>query len=183
MIVPSRYAKSLIDLAIETKQLEEVCNDMRLIKKVCKENHEFVLLLESPVIKTDKKMKVFKSIFGGKISNTTQLFLDLIATKRREGYIDDIAYSFDEQYKLYKNITTAVITTAVPLDAATKTKIVAIVKQSATGEVEVIEKVDKSLVGGFILMVNDKQVDASIRRKLNELRKDFSKNLYVPDLN
>jgi len=183
MIVPSRYAKSLIDLAIESKQLEEVSNDMRLIKKVCKENKDFVLLLESPVVKTDKKMKVFKAIFGGKISVTTQLFLDIVATKRREGYIDDIAYAFDEQYKIYKNITTAIITTAIPLDAETKAKIVAIVKQKATGEVEVIEKVDKSLVGGFILTVNDKQIDTSIKRKLNNLRKDFSKNLYVPDLN
>ena len=183
MIVPSRYAKSLIDLAIETNQLEEVCNDMRLIKKVCKENREFVVMLESPVVKTDKKMAVFKSVFSGKISVTTQAFLDIIARKRREGYIDDIAYSFDEQYKLYKNITTATIVTAVPLDAATKDKIVAIVKQKATGEVEVIEKVDKTLVGGFILTVNDKQIDASIKRKLNDLRKDFSKNLYVPDLN
>ena len=183
MIVASRYAKSLIDLAVETKQLEEVANDMRLIKKVCKENREFVILLESPVVKTDKKMAIFKSVFGNKISETTAAFLDLIARKRREGYIDDIAYAFDEQYKSFKNITTAVITTAVPLDAATKSKIADIVKKKATGEVELIEKIDKSLIGGFVLTVNDKQVDTSIKRKLNDLRKNFSTNLYVPDLN
>lgn len=183
MIVASRYAKSLIDLAVETKQLEEVANDMRLIKQVCLENREFVILLESPVVKTDKKMAIFKSIFGGKISVTTQAFLDIVARKRREGYIDNIAYAFDEQYKLYKNITTAVVTTAVPLDAATKTKISELVSKNASGKVELIEKIDKSLVGGFILTVNDKQVDASIKRKLNDLRKNFSTNLYVPDLN
>jgi F-type H+-transporting ATPase subunit delta len=183
MIVASRYAKSLIDLAVETKQLEEVANDMRLIKQVCKENREFVVLLESPVVKTDKKMAVFKSIFGGKISATTATFLDLIARKRREGYIDDIAYAFDEQYKEFKNITSAVVTTAVPLDAATKSKIIDIVKKSATGEVQLTEKIDKSLIGGFVLTVNDRQVDTSIKRKLNDLRKSFSTNLYVPDLN
>ena len=183
MIVASRYAKSLIDLAVETKQLEAVREDMRLIKTVCKENHEFVTLLESPVVKTDKKMAIFKKVFEKRITPTTLVFLNLIAKKRREGYIDDIAYAFDEQYKIHKNITTAVITTAVAMDAATKAKLVAVVKQTATGEVEVIEKIDKSLVGGFILSVSDKQVDTSIRRKLNDLRKDFSKNLYVPDLN
>ena len=183
MIVPSRYAKALIDLAVETKQLEEVANDMRLIKQVCKENREFVILLESPVVKTDKKMAIFKSIFGGKISVTTSTFLDLIARKRREGYIDDIAYAFDEQYKLYKNITTAVVTTAVPLDSATKNKIIEMVKKNAKGEVQLIEKVDKGLIGGFVLTVNDRQIDASIKRKLNDLRKNFSTNLYVPDLN
>jgi F-type H+-transporting ATPase subunit delta len=183
MIVASRYAKSLIDLAVETKQLEEVANDMRLIKKVCKENREFVILLESPVVKTDKKMAIFKSVFQGKISVTTQTFLDLIARKRREGYIDDIAYAFDEQYKTFKNITTAYITTAIPLDAAAKAKVIDIVKKNVTGEVELIEQIDKNLIGGFILTVNGKQVDTSIKRKLNNLRKDFSVNLYVPDLN
>ncbi|MBP7807702.1 MAG: ATP synthase F1 subunit delta [Bacteroidia bacterium] len=183
MIVASRYAKSLIDLAVETKQLEEVANDMRLIKQVCKENREFVILLESPVVKTDKKMAIFHSVFAGKISATTSTFLDLIARKRREGYIDDIAYAFDEQYKTFKNITTAVVTTAVSLDAATKAKIVEIVKKNVTGEVQLIEKIDKTLIGGFILTVGDKQVDTTIKRKLNDLRKDFSINLYVPDLN
>lgn len=183
MIVASRYAKSLIDLAVETKQLEEVANDMRLIKQVCKENREFVILLESPVVKTDKKMAIFKSVFEGKISVTTSTFLDLIARKRREGYIDDIAYAFDEQYKTFKNITTAVVTTAVSLDAATKAKIVEIVKKNVTGEVQLIEKIDKTLIGGFILTVGDKQVDTTIKRKLNDLRKNFSTNLYVPDLN
>src|ERR1700741_2932716 len=115
MAVASRYAKSLIDLAIETKQLEEVRKDMRLIKQVCNSNHEFVLLLESPIIKTDRKMAIFKTIFGGKISNTTQAFVNLIATKRREGHIDDIANSFDDQYKIYLNITTIKVETAVKL--------------------------------------------------------------------
>lgn len=183
MIVASRYAKSLIDLAVETKQLEAVREDMRLIKQVCQENREFVIMLESPVVKTDKKMAIFKSVFGGKISVTTQSFLDIIAKKRREGYIDNIAFAFDEQYKAFKNITSAVITTAVKLDDATKKKVLEIVKQQYKGEIELVEKTDKNLIGGFVLTINDKQIDTSIRRKLNDLKKNFSGNLYVPDLN
>jgi F-type H+-transporting ATPase subunit delta len=183
MIVASRYAKSLIDLATATKQLDEVHKDMMLIHQVCSENHEFVLLLESPIIKTDKKMAIFKKVFEGKISNTTLAFLNIIATKRREGYIDDIARSFDDQFKAYKGITKAIITTATPLDEATKAKIMDLVKKSAKGEVELIEKTDKSLIGGFVLTVNDQQVDTSIKRKLNDLRKDFSGNAFAPDLN
>lgn len=183
MIVASRYAKSLIDLAVETKQLEAVRNDMRLIKSVCENNRDFVLLLESPVIKTDKKMSVLKQVFEGKISQTTLVFLNLIARKRREGYIDNIAFAFEEQFKAHENITTAVITTAVPIDAGLKAKILEIVKQNYTGKIDLIEKTDKNLIGGFVLTVNDKQIDVSIKRKLNDLRKSFSVNLYVPDLN
>lgn len=183
MIVASRYAKSLIDLAVETKQLEEVRNDMRLIKQVCQENREFVIMLESPVVKTDKKMAIFQEVFGGKISATTQAFLNIVAKKRREGYIDNIAYAFDEHYKAFKNITSAVITTAVKLDDSTKAKILEIVKQHYKGEIELLEKTDKALIGGFVLTINDKQIDTSIKRKLNDLKKNFSGNLYVPELN
>jgi len=183
MGIASRYAKSLIDLSVETKQLEEVREDMRLIKKVCLENREFVIMLESPVVKTDRKMAIFKTVFGGKITATTQTFLDLVARKRREGYIDDIAYSFDEQYKIFKNITTAVITTAVKLDDSSKAKALELIAKEYKGEIELIEKTDKDLIGGFVLTVNGKQVDTSIKRKLNDFKKNFSGNLYVPDLN
>ena len=183
MIVASRYAKSLLDLTIELKQVEEVHKDMLLIKQVCEQNHELTVLLKSPVVSTDKKDSIIKAIFENKVSKTTLLFLNLIAQKRREGDIDNIAYAFNEQYKTYKNITTANVTTAVALDDATKTKILGIVKQQATGEVEIIEKIDKALIGGFILRVGDKQVDASIKRKLNDLKKNFSNDHFVPDLN
>lgn len=183
MIVASRYAKSLIDLAIETKQLEEVRKDMLLVKEVCQANHDFVLLLESPVVKTDKKMAIFKSLFEGKISKTTQAFLNLIAGKRREGYMNDIAKSFDEQYKAFKNITTVKVASAIALDENLKKEILALVKKTVTGEIELVEKVDPSLIGGFVLTMNDKQVDQSVKRKLNDLRKDFAGNAYVPSMN
>jgi len=183
MIVASRYAKSLLDLSVETGELERVREDMAMIKQACKGHRELVVLLESPVVKTDKKMAIFKSIFADKISKTTLAFLNMIARKRREGYIDDIAYAFDEQYKIHKNITTAVLVSAAKMDDAAKTKLLGIIKAKSKGEVELIEKIDKSLIGGFVLTVGDRQVDLSIRRKLNNLKKDFSVNLYVPDLN
>lgn len=183
MSVASRYAKSLIDLAIETKQLEEVRNDMRLIKAVCKSNPDFVNLLESPIVKTDKKMAILTSIFEGKISIITQTFLKLIATKRRESYIDDMAISFDEMYKSYLNITTVKVESAIKLDDNSRNQILEIVKQSTKGEIELVEKVNPELIGGFILTINDTQVDQSVRRRLSELKKNFSNNFYTPSLN
>lgn len=183
MVVASRYAKSLIDLAIEKKQLEEVRNDMKTIKDICDMNREFVLLLGSPVIKTDKKIAVFKSIFEGKISATTLLFLNLVATKRRESYIHDIAKSFDEQYKVIKNITTVKVETAIALDEKSRKSIMDVVKKTVTGEIELTEKVVPSLIGGFVLTINDKQADQSVARMLNNLRKSFTGNTFVPTMN
>jgi F-type H+-transporting ATPase subunit delta len=181
MIVASRYAKSLIDLAVEQGKLEAVQADMRLIHGVCKNNPDFVNLLESPVIKTDKKKAIFAELFKGKISDLTMTFVNIIADKRREGYIDDIAKEFDSQYKSYKNILTAVITSANGIDATTKAKVLELVKSTTTGEVDLIEKTDKSLLGGFVLTVGDKQIDASVARKLNDLRKNFTENPFVKE--
>ncbi|MFN7911971.1 MAG: ATP synthase F1 subunit delta [Bacteroidota bacterium] len=183
MSVASRYAKSLIDLAIETKQLEEVRKDMQLIKSVCQSNGDFVNLLESPIVKTDKKMAIFKTIFEGKISATTQSFLNVIAVKKREGYIDDMANAFDDLYKQQLNITTVKVESAVKLDDASKQQLLNLVKIKVTGQIELVEKVNPELIGGFIITINDTQIDQSVRTKLNQLRKNFSTNLYLPELN
>ncbi|MFL5754411.1 MAG: ATP synthase F1 subunit delta [Bacteroidia bacterium] len=179
MIVATRYAKSLLDLAVEKGQLEAVYQDMLLVQQVSENNHDFVIMLESPIIKTDKKQSILHEIFKGKITDMSMSFIDIITDKRREMYVDDIAKSFVEQYKAQKRILTAVITSAAGIDDATRKKVMDLVKQTSQGEVELIEKVDKKLIGGFVLRIGDKQVDASIARKLNDLRKNFSENPYV----
>jgi len=183
MIVASRYAKALIDLAVETKQLEEVRKDMQLVKNVCDNNREFMTLLQSPVVKTDKKVAIFKSVFEGKVSKTTIAFLNLMASKRREAFLQEIASDFDEQYKQFKNITTVEVKSAIALDDKARKQILDLVKTSATGEIDLVEKVDPSLIGGFVLTINDKQVDQSVKRKLNDLKKGFADNTFVPNLN
>ena len=181
MIVASRYAKSLLDLAVEKGQLEAIRKDMQLVKSVCVSNIDFVIFLESPVIKTDKKKEILSSVFKGKVSDLTMAFMNIIADKRREGYIDDIAKAFDEQYKIHKNVLTAVITSASGIDDATRAKVMELVKSTASGEVDLIEKTDAALIGGFVLRIGDKQYDTSVTRKLNDLRKNFSENPFVKE--
>ncbi len=178
MLVANRYATSLLQLANEKGQLETVFSDMQLVDKVCLENTEFTNFLKSPIIKMDKKVAVIKEIFAGKVSDITSGFLTILTQKRRELYMQQIAEAFIEQYKKHKNILTAVITSATGIDSAVKAKIIELVKQTAKGEVELVEKIDKDLIGGFVLRVGDKQVDASVARKLNDLRKTFSGNTF-----
>lgn len=183
MIAASRYAKALIDLAVETKQLEEVRKDMQLISDVCANNHEFVVLLQSPVVKTDKKLAIFKNVFDGKVSKTTTSFLTLMANKRRESILAEIAGDFEKQYKEHKNITTVIVDSAIALDDKSRKQILDVVKSSVTGEIDLIEKVNPSLIGGFVLTINDKQVDQSVKRKLNDLKKGLLDNTHTPSLN
>lgn len=181
MVLATRYAKSLLDLSLEKGQLENVYNDMLLVQNVCRSNHDFVIFLNSPIIKTDKKNEVFQNIFKGKVSELSLSFMEILTRKRRESYIDDIADAFIQQYKTHKKILTAVITTASGIDDQTRKKVMELVKANAQGEVELVEKVDKSLIGGFVIRIDDKQVDASVFKKLSELRKSFSENPFIKE--
>lgn len=180
--VAHRYAKSLLDLALEKGQLEPVMEDMRLVLDAIRGTHELSVLLKSPVVKTDKKQEILKAIFGGKIGVITTEFLDIITRKRREGELEGIAEAFVTQYKKHKQILTAVITTASGLDEKLRAQVMEVVKQSAGGKaIELVEKTDKALIGGFVLRVGDKQVDSSVLRQIRNLERSFSENPYIKE--
>ena len=176
MIVASRYAKSLLELANDKGQLESVYADMLSLKSLCQENKEFVSFLHSPIIKEDKKVSTLKAIFDGKLNTITSSFLSLVASKRRESVLPQIANEFIAQYKVQKNILTAVITSAKGLDETTKQQALLLVKSQLQGEIELVEKIDADIIGGFILKIGDKQIDKSVARQLSNLKKALTTN-------
>jgi F-type H+-transporting ATPase subunit delta len=169
-----RYAQALIDYAIELNKLEEVKADMELVSATCAESHELELLLHSPIIKTDQKVKVLNSIFKASIQELSMKFIELVAKKKREDQIIGIARAFNELYKAHKGIITAEVTTATQLTKDQRTAFEASLKGLGK-ELEIHEHVDPSIIGGVQVRVGDKRFDASIRKKLNKLKQDLSK--------
>ncbi len=108
-----RYAKSLIDLSVEMKQLEQVYNDIMLLKKISDSSREFVVMLKNPVIHAGKKIKIISAIAGSHISQITYAFINLLCRKNREDNLPEILTSFISQYNQLKGIHTATLTTAV----------------------------------------------------------------------
>lgn len=177
----NRYAKSLIGLSIEKKELDTVYNDMVLISETVENSKDLDLLLKSPVVKTDKKQEILSSIFGKETSELTKQFLLLISSRNREAIIGDIAGAFVRQYKVIKKIIVTEVTSAIKLESAQKKKILRLLNTNESSSVEVIEKINPEIIGGFIVRVDDKQIDASISRKLDDLKQGFSKNPYIAD--
>lgn len=167
----NRYAKSLMDLAIESNQLDALRKDMKVIASAIENSRDLERLLESPVVKNDKKIKVLTSIFEKNIGKTSLAFLKLITEKNRESQLKNILDSFEELYKEYKNIHTAVVTSANGLDQKTREKVLDLIKGQLKGEVELVEKIDKNTIGGFVLRIGDTQVDRSVASELSNLRK------------
>jgi F-type H+-transporting ATPase subunit delta len=176
----SRYAKSLIDLSLERGQLEEVFKDMKWLNDVCKSNRDFVNVLRSPVIKPDVKKKVISAVTDGRVSELTGAFIKLLITKSRESNLPEILTAFIASYKEHKKIQIVKLTSAAPLSDAMKEAIIEQVKKSSGfQQIEIEEKVDASLIGGFVLQAGDKLVDASVLYDLKSIAKQFENNDFI----
>lgn len=178
--IATRYAKSLIDLAIEQGKLEQVNADMNALGAAAK-NRDLYLFLKSPIIHADKKNAALDALFKGKIDSLTLLYLNLLVNKGREAYLPEIAAEFSVQYKTLKKITTVTVTSAEPLSEAVLSALKAKLLGSGgiSENLELVTKVDPALIGGFVLEFDNKRYDASAAHKLDELRAQFTQNLFV----
>lgn len=178
--IAHRYAKSLIELAIEQNKLERILEDVHAFKKATK-NRDFYLFIKSPIIHHAKKEDVINKLFEGKYDELTMAFLRILTKKGREAYLPEVADEFLVEYKKYKHITTVRITTATQLDEtalkAIHTKL--LTSHDTDSNVEIETHVDEHLIGGYVLEFGDKIYDASVKSKLEELKKEFDDNLYV----
>lgn len=178
--VASRYVKSLLGLAVEQGVLEAVNTDMQFFDRVCHSNRDFVLMLKSPIIRHEKKKEILNKLFSGKVHPLTMSIIEILTKKNREPLLPSIATEFHNAYNVYKGIGKASVISTVPVDAELRSELVALVKKlSDKTQVELEEKVDKDLIGGFILNVGDRQIDASIKNKLKNLKNKFSENPFI----
>ena len=177
--VAARYAKSLLDLGKEMGTLSAVKDDMDLLSKTMAESRELRLLLRNPIVKHDKKLAILKAIFEGKVSDMTLRFFTILTEKNRESAIEGIGPEFLAQYNAMQGIQSAEVTSATPLTAVARLEIRKLVtQQTGLTEVQLTEKVDPELIGGFILRVGDNQIDDSVRTSLRRMRTSLQENSY-----
>ena len=178
-----RYAKSLVDLAIERNQLQEVYNDMKYMEYVCKSSKEFVSLMKSPVVSADKKNAIISAITNGKVSELTAAFNKLLVSKAREESLPEIVTSFIDQYNKIKGIHKVKLTTAATISDDVKNSIVNKIKSDTSIQnIELETKVNEQLIGGFVLEFDNNLVDASIARDLRDVKAQFNKNIFVQQI-
>jgi F-type H+-transporting ATPase subunit delta len=165
---------------VEQGAVEAVHADMQLFDNVCRASRDFVLMLKSPIVRHEKKKEILTRLFSGKVHKLSMSIIEILTSKNREPLLPAIATEFHNAYNEYKGIGKASITSTIPIDGKLRSELEAIVKKlSNKTQVELVEKVDKDLIGGFILNVGDRQIDASIKNKLKALKIKFGENPFV----
>ncbi|PKQ63496.1 ATP synthase F1 subunit delta [Labilibaculum filiforme] len=171
-----RYAKALFELGKEENLIESVTSDIQLVDEVCKTIPEFWLMVESPVVKTSQKRAAIKQLFGEKINETTLKFLDLVVQNRREIYLKDISRNFLALCRKDKGVLAATLTSAIAVEKDSNSKLSELLSKSFNAKIELKEVVDKEIIGGFVLRIEDQQLDASISNQLTLIKRELLSN-------
>jgi F-type H+-transporting ATPase subunit delta len=167
-----RYSRAIFQSALEQKLLDKVNDDMIFITEVCKfpEMKEF---LHNPVITPTKKNAVLHGILGSNVQKLTLSLIDLVVKNGRESHIPDIARVFLHETLKFKGITLSSQTTAVKVDDKVRSKISDMISEVFKTKVELEEKIDPEIIGGFILRIDDNYIDASVKNKLRKIKKEL----------
>lgn len=176
-----RYAKSILDLALEMQVQDAVKTDMEKIIATLDSSRELRNLVKSPVVKPEKKIAIFRELFQNELSELSRHFLEIITRKGREANLENIARGYLELYRAHQGVARAVVSSAVALNEEQRQKIRTRLKEQTGMDIEIEEKIDPSLIGGIKLRVGDMQYDGSIASQLKTFQRQFKRNLYVPE--
>ncbi len=168
-----RYAKALFALAKETDSFDAMKKDIELLYQCIQEIPELQYVIQSPVIKSREKIKLFEEMFRTSFNPNTLTFIRLVLERHREEYLAGISRHFMTLMKTEQGIQAAEVVTAVPLDETLRQSILRLIAKKFNARVELNEMVDEKLIGGFVLRVGDQQIDASISTKLKRIQNEL----------
>jgi F-type H+-transporting ATPase subunit delta len=178
-ILAKRYAKALFEMALENGILDRVNADMELVANVVSENRELRQLMVNPVVTSLRKQKIFKSVFEKHLDKLSISFLNILIRKGREYEVPEIAHQYLQLFLEHKNIVVAEIVTAIAVNEETSNRIKNLVANLTKKEISVKSKIDPAIIGGFKINMEDYQYDASIRKVIDNMHKEFDKNLFI----
>ena len=167
-----RYAKAIYEIADEENFIKEIFNDMIRINKLNRDSSDFKNLLSNSIIDNFDKKKAILSLLEKKNSITEKL-LDLLIHNKRVAIISDIASCFIHLYNKNNNIKEAIVITASPIDKDLEKKVLSQIKIPAAKSINLINLVDSSIIGGFIIRYDGKEYNASIKQNLKNLKTEL----------
>ncbi len=174
--VALRYAKAVLDLAVDNKATTAVEKDMRSIMATITDSKELRSMLASPVINGETKKEALNAIFKGG-SEITKGLINTLTANKRISLLNEVAFKYIILNEKLKGEGVAYVTTAVALTPELEKKVIQQLAKITDDKVTIENKIDESIIGGFILRVGDLQYDASVANKLSDIKREFTNSL------
>jgi F-type H+-transporting ATPase subunit delta len=174
--VAHRYGTALLQSAEEKHLLEQTALDAEMIAETVRASRELRLALASPVIEKAKKKRILDELFGKRLTPVTARFLDLLTEKDREGQLLDILDEFLHLLDERRGLLRVEVTSAVELTEAEKIRLRSHLETHTGKSIIPTFRRDPTILGGFIVRVDDRVIDASLTHQLTLLRERFLTN-------
>ncbi len=168
-----RYAKALFSLASEQGRLSTIRNDVEILYDACLLS-DFNLILEHPTLQASDKMIFFEKIFDKKLTKTSFFLIKILLKNKREIFLKDISRNFLDMYRKHTGIKKAILITPGEINPNLRSRIKYWVKNNFNTQIDLEEQQDENLIGGFILRVEDQQIDGSVKNQLRKIKRNLS---------
>ena len=170
-----RYAKALIFHAIDQGNLDMLFDEILSLSKILKESQELKNFISNPTVPRDIKKSLLDDITGQSLPNISVLF-DLLSANNRIDIIHSVCSAFVSLYYDYKNIIEVTVTTPIEISDEVESTIKEYISSIKKGEIKLTKKKDESLIAGFTLDFENTRLDASIKKRLNMMKKQLKTN-------
>ena len=176
-----RYAKAYYELSKEENFADNARTDMDLLLSF-NEIADVKKLFVSPTISVTEKKTAVLAALKGKMHPRTLAFIELIIDNKRDSFIQAIALNVIKLYKTEKGIQTAILTTATGVNEKVTAQIKETIEQALKTKIELSQKVDTDIIGGFVLRIEDQQIDAGIKTALEKVKRSLINTKYQSKL-
>ena len=170
--IAQTYAEALYSLALEEKKLQKLQDEAKELSSVIDDNEDFLMLLNSRFMSVNERKEIADKIlkdFDANIINLVKVIVD----NNRIDYLSDILQAFNSLCNEYRGIKEGLIYSAFPLDKQTINAVKNKISQIEQMEIELIAKIDPSLIGGIKVVINSHVYDGSIKNQLEKMNIDL----------
>jgi F-type H+-transporting ATPase subunit delta len=168
-----RYAKAILEIATSKGVAQAVNDDMQTIAKTINSNAELSTFIQNPTLKVEVKNGALLEVFASTNDVTKSLFRLLFENKRFE-ILGDVASEYNNLFDEMNGVEVANVTTAIAMDAALEAKVLTKIATFSDKKITIINTIDESIIGGFILRIGDKQYNASVANRLQVLKRELA---------
>ncbi|MGE0266851.1 MAG: ATP synthase F1 subunit delta [Candidatus Omnitrophota bacterium] len=169
-LIAQRYAKALFELAKDEKTTDDVHKDLVQLKIVCGESEEFKQFIINPIISKIRKDEMLTELFRSRVKPMTLNFLLFLARKSRLELLPAICAAFEDLYLKSNDILQAAILSKVSLSKAQTEQISEKFRTMTKKNIETLQTINESMLGGFKVQINDLVYDYSIESKLKKFK-------------
>jgi len=174
-LVAKIYSQALFEVGKEDSKLDEYLEEIKFIGDVCSEHKDFFELLKTPKISISEKKDVFEETFEGKISKEVNNFLKILLDKRRINNIYEITKEYEKLVDNYNGVVKADAYTTTPLEEETLKSLEEKLSKTTNKNVKLTNKIDETLIGGVKIVLGDKVIDGTLKKKLTNIESSLKK--------